>query len=137
MRILGVDFGDARVGLSVSDPTETLAGGVGFVKVTGIGSAVKAVSEKAAEYGAEKIICGLPVNMNGTEGQRAQRVKTFAAKLSEQTGLEVEFVDERRTTILAHSFMNETGTHGKKRKESVDTLSAQIILQTYLDRRRK
>lgn len=136
MRILGVDFGDARVGMSVCDPTETLAGGIGFAKVSGITSAVKAVSEKVNEYGAELIVCGLPVNMNGTVGERAERVKIFAEKLKEETGIDVEFIDERLTTVMAHSFMNETGTHGKKRKQSVDTLSAQIILQTYLDRRK-
>lgn len=136
MRILGIDYGDARVGLALSDPTELLAGGIGNVKVTGIGSAVKAVAEKVRETGAQKIVCGLPVNMNGTVGERADRVKLFASKLSEEVGIEVEFIDERRTTIMAHGFMNETGTHGKKRKESVDTLSAQIILQTYLDMKR-
>ena len=136
MRILGIDFGDARVGLALSDPTEFLASGIGTVKVTGIGSAVEQVANKIQEVKAEKIVCGLPVNMNGTEGERALRVREFAKRLSEKTGLEVEFIDERRTTVMAHSFMNETGTHGKKRKESVDTLSAQIILQTYLDMKR-
>ncbi len=136
MRIMGVDFGDARVGLSLCDPTETLAGGIGFVKVSGIGSAVKAVSQKVSEHRAELIVCGLPINMNGTQGEKVQRVKIFAERLSEETGVKVEFIDERLTTVMAHSFMNQTGTHGKKRKESVDTLSAQIILQTYLDRRK-
>lgn len=136
LRIIGIDYGDARVGLALSDPTEFLASGIGNVKVSGIGSAVKAVAEKIAGVGAEKIVCGLPVNMNGTVGERAERVKEFARRLCEETGLECEFVDERLTTVMAHSFMNETGTHGKKRKDSVDTLSAQIILQTYLDRKR-
>ena len=136
LRIIGIDYGDARVGLALSDPTEFLASGIGNVKVSGLGSAVKAVAEKIAEVGAEKIVCGLPVNMNGTVGERAERVKDFARRLCEETGLECEFVDERLTTVMAHSFMNETGTHGKKRKDSVDTLSAQIILQTYLDRKR-
>lgn len=136
LRILGIDYGDARVGLALSDITKTLAGGIGNVKVSGLNSAVTAVSERIKDEQIEKIVCGLPVNMNGTEGDRALRVREFAKRLSEKTGLEVEFIDERRTTVMAHSFMNETGTHGKKRKESVDTLSAQIILQTYLDMKR-
>ncbi len=136
MRILGIDYGDARVGLALSDITKTLAGGIGNVKVSGLNSAVTAVSDRIKDEQIEKIVCGLPVNMNGTEGDRALRVREFAKRLSEKTGLEVEFIDERRTTVMAHSFMNETGTHGKKRKESVDTLSAQIILQTYLDMKR-
>lgn len=136
LRILGIDYGDARVGLALSDITKTLAGGIGNVKVSGLNSAVTAVSERIKDEQIEKIVCGLPVNMNGTEGERALRVREFAKRLSEKTGLEVEFIDERRTTVMAHSFMNETGTHGKKRKKSVDTLSAQIILQTYLDMKR-
>lgn len=136
MRILGIDFGDVRVGLALSDPTEFLASGIGTVKVTGIASAVEQVVNKIQEVKAEKIVCGLPVNMNGTQGERAERVKLFAKNLQEKTGLELEFIDERRTTIMAHSFMDSTGTFGKKRKDSVDTLSAQIILQTYLDMKR-
>ncbi len=136
MRLLGIDFGDTRMGLAVSDPTGLIAGGIGTVKVTGITSAVKATLPKIKEYNCQKIVCGLPINMNGTEGPRAERVRLFAHKLSEASGLEVEFVDERRTTIMAYSFMDSTGTFGKKRKESVDTLSAQIILQTYLDMKR-
>lgn len=136
MRILGIDFGDVRVGLALSDPTEFLASGIGTVKVTGIGSAVEQVANKIQEVKAEKIVCGLPVNMNGTHGERAERVKLFAKNLQEKTGLPLEFIDERRTTIMAHSFMDSTGTFGKKRKDSVDTLSAQIILQTYLDMKR-
>ncbi len=136
MRIMGVDFGDARVGLALSDPTEFLAGGIGYVCVKGVNSAVEAVAEKVKEHDVKLVVCGLPVNMNGTCGEKVNKVKAFADKLSEQTGVKVEFVDERLTTVMAHSFMNQTGTHGKKRKQSVDTLSAQIILQTFLDRRK-
>ena len=124
LRIMGIDFGDARVGLAISDPTQTLAGGIGFVSVSGVNSAVKAVCEKITETGAETAVCGLPLNMNGTEGERAQKVRAFAKLLEEKSGIPVIMVDERRTTIMAHGFMNETGTHGKKRKLAVDTLSA-------------
>lgn len=136
MRILGVDFGEARMGLAVSDPTGLLAGGIGTFKVTGIKNATDIVCEKAAEYSAELIVVGLPKNMNGSEGDRAARSRKFAAMISEQSGIPTEFCDERRTTILAAGYMSETGTFGKKRKDKIDTLSAQIILQDYLDRKR-
>ena len=136
MRILGIDYGDARMGVALSAPTGFLAGGLCCVKVNGIASAVKEAARLAKENGAELIVVGLPVNMNGTEGERAARVKRFASELSEACGIDTVFIDERRSTILAAGYMNETGTHGKKRKENIDTLSAQIILQTYLDRLR-
>ena len=135
MRILGVDFGEARMGLALSDPTGYLAGGIGTFKVTGIKNAVEIVCEKAKETSAELIVIGLPKNMNGTEGDRAARSRKFALMI-EENGFKTDFCDERRSTILASTYMHETGTFGKKRKETIDTLSAQIILQTYLDKKR-
>ncbi len=134
MRILGIDYGDARMGFAISDPSGFLASGIGTVKVTGLRNAVQEAAVAAKERGAEKIVVGLPVNMDGTEGERAEKCKYFAKCLSEETGIETVMYDERRTTILAAGFMNETGTRGKKRKDAIDTLSAQIILQSYLDR---
>ena len=134
MRILGIDFGEARMGLALSDPTGFLASGIGTVKVTGFESAISAAASAAKENSAELIVVGLPVNMDGTEGARAERCRDFAVHLEEASGIKTVMYDERRTTILAAGFMNETGTRGKKRKDSIDTLSAQIILQSYLDR---
>ena len=134
MKILGIDYGDVRVGLAVSDITEFLASGIGNVKITGMNNAVQLVCEKIKEHGCEKIVLGLPVNMNGSQGEKAEKIRVFGDKLKEASGLDVEYVDERLTTVMAHGFMNETGTYGKKRKESVDTLSAQIILQNCMDR---
>lgn len=136
MRILGVDFGEVRMGLAVSDPTGFLAGGIGTFKVNGIKSAVQTVCEKITEYGAELVVVGLPKNMNGTEGDRAARSRRLAAMITEQSGVATELCDERRTTIMAAGFMTETGTFGKKRKQAIDTLSAQIILQDYLDKQK-
>lgn len=136
MRILGVDFGEARMGLAVSDPTGFLAGGIGTVKVTGLKNAAESVAQKVKEYEAGLVVIGLPKNMNGSEGERAERTKLFAQTVEELSGVKTELVDERRTTILAAGYMSETGTFGKKRKEAIDTLSAQIILQTYLDKRK-
>lgn len=137
MKILGIDYGDVRVGLAVSDVTEFLASGIGNLKITGMNNAVELVCQKIKEHNCEKIVLGLPLNMNGSHGEKADKIKVFGEKLKEATGLCVDYVDERLTTVIAHGFMNETGTHGKKRKESVDTLSAQIILQNYLDSKRR
>ena len=133
---MGVDFGEARMGLALSDPTGFLAGGIGTFKVTGIKNAVEIVCEKAKENDVARVVIGLPKNMNGTEGDRAARSRKFAAMIEEASGLPTELCDERRTTILAAGYMSETGTFGKKRKDSIDTLSAQIILQTYLDKKK-
>ena len=87
-------------------------------------------------YKDEESIGGLPINMDGSKGPRAQKVADFAARLEEACGMKVQLVDERCSTMVAHTYLDATGTHGKKRKDVVDTLSAQIILQDYLDRHR-
>ena len=135
MKILGIDFGDARMGLSVSDENEKLAFCAGTYNVTGIPSAVKAAVDYIQKNSIGKIVIGLPLNMNGTEGPRCERTKKFAHELESATGLPIEMYDERSTTVLAASYMSATGTFGKKRKSVIDTLSAQIILQDYLDRK--
>ena len=116
MKILGIDYGDVRVGLAVSDVTEFLASGIGNIKIKGMNDALQQVLEKITETGCEKVVLGLPLNMNGSEGEKVEKVKVFASKLKEASGLEVELVDERRTTIMAHNFMNTTGTSEKKKK---------------------
>ncbi len=134
-RILGVDFGDTRTGLAVSDLLGMLANGIGYVNSNYMPKTADMVAEKAKEYGVAKIVVGLPINMNGTYGPRAEHAKEFAAMLEEKTGLPVEMFDERCSTMAAHQILNLTDTRGKKRKAAVDTLSAQIILQNYLDSR--
>ena len=124
------------MGLALCDSSETLASGIGTFSVQGIKSAVSIASTYAKEHGAEQFVVGLPINMNGTEGARAERTRVFAKFLEEESKLPVAFHDERRTTILAANYMNETGTGGKKRKNTIDTLSAQIILQSYIDRKK-
>ncbi len=131
-RILGVDYGDKRTGLAVSDLSGFLASGIGTVTPGGMKNTAQLVAEKAKEYGAVKIIVGLPKNMDGTLGFRAEAVERFAELLREATPIPVELYDERLTTVVAHTYLSLTDS--KKRKSSVDTLSAQIILQNYLDR---
>lgn len=135
-RILGVDFGDQRTGLAVSDLLGMLANGIGYVNSNYMPKTVELVAEKAKEYGVAKIVVGLPVNMNGTYGPRAEHAKEFADALGAATGLPVEMFDERCSTMAAHQILNFTDTRGKKRKAAIDTLSAQIILQNYLDSKR-
>lgn len=138
MRILGIDYGDVRIGLALSDPTGLIAGGIGTVKITGMNNAVEQICKIISERQIEKIVLGLPLNMDGSEGPSAQKIRVFADKLKGSLPeLDIELIDERRTSILAANYMDITETFGKKRKESVDTLSAQIILQTYLDKNRK
>ena len=133
-KILAVDFGDTRTGLAISDPSRLLASGIGYVSPGGIEKTADAVAQVAAEQKVAAVVVGLPVNMDGSEGSRAARCKKFASMLSERTGVPVAMFDERMTTMTASRYLNETGTHGKKRKTVIDTLSAQIILQNCLDR---
>ncbi len=134
-RILGVDFGDVRTGLAVSDAARFLASGMGTISPGGMDKTARAVAEAAHEQRAVAVIVGLPVNMNGSYGERAEHVRIFAALLEEKIpDTPICFVDERMTTMAASRFLNETNTRGQKRKQVIDTLSAQIILQNALDR---
>ncbi|MBE6686210.1 MAG: Holliday junction resolvase RuvX [Ruminococcaceae bacterium] len=135
-KILAVDYGDVRTGLAVSDALGMMAGGIGTVKARGMHDLCNIVLEHAEKNKVGKIIIGDPVNMNGTRGPRSEKAHMFADLLRENTDIEVELYDERCSTMVAHTYLNATNTHGKKRKEVVDTLSAQIILQDYLDSRR-
>ena len=133
MRLIGIDFGDARIGLASSDINETLATAQGTVKVSGMQDAVERVAARVKELGGEKIIIGMPKNMDGTLSYRAERTQRFAALLGEQTGLPTAFIDERMTTVQAYQYLNITDCKSRKRKGIIDTVSAQIILQAYLD----
>ncbi len=133
-RVLGVDYGEARTGLAVSDATRFLASGIGNVQGGGLEKTAERVLEAAREQGAVAVVLGLPVNMNGTEGPKAARIRELAAII--ERALPVYLMDERMTTMSAARYLNETNTRGKKRKGVIDTLSAQIILQNALDRLR-
>lgn len=134
-RILGVDFGDTRTGLAVSDASRFLASGIGYVSPGGIVKTADKVAEVAREQNVSAIVVGLPKNMDGSEGFRADRCREFADLLRERlTDIPVAMMDERMTTMSASRYLNETNTRGQKRKGVIDTLSAQIILQNALDR---
>lgn len=133
-RLLGVDFGDRRTGLAISDATGFLAGGIGNVSPGGIVATAREVAKVAREQGAVAAVVGLPRNMDGSEGARADRCREFAELLAEEAGIPVTMTDERLTTVAASRYLNETNTRGKRRKAVIDSLSAEIILQNTLDR---
>lgn len=133
-RYLSVDLGEKRTGVAVSDLTRTIAGGHSLITQTGLTDCAKKVAAIAAEYDAQKIVVGYPLNMNGTKGESALRAEKFVSILQPLTLAEVVLFDERLSTALAHVYMNATGIGGRERKSKVDMLSAQIILQSYIDR---
>ncbi len=135
-KYLGVDYGDKRTGLAECDPSGLIATGICTVSEGGMRKTAIRVAKEAADRSCKKIIVGLPKNMDGTEGERAEVIRAFVAILCEYTDIPVDYYDERMTTMVAYRFLGETGTYGKKRKDAVDTLSAQIILQNYIDRER-
>ncbi len=136
MRILAVDYGDARTGLAVCDPLEMMASPAGVIQEKDAGQAAKKVADAARKLEAEEIVVGHPINMNGTLGPRAELCRAFAQRVGELSGKPVRLWDERGTTVSAIGYLNATNTRGKKRKEVVDTVAATIILDSYMAWRR-
>ena len=132
MVIISVDYGDVRTGVAACDKLQLLASPVTVVKQKDPELLSEEIKKICLEKKAEKIVLGLPKNMDGSEGFRAEACKEFAKLLSEKTGLSVEFQDERLTTVSAHNILNATDTRGKKRKAVVDAVSAVLILEDYL-----
>ena len=137
MKIMAVDYGDTRTGLAMCDRTEFLASPLGVITEKSMPKTVEKIVYAAREYDAAMIVVGLPKNMNGTEGPRAEKCRAFAELLKERTDLPVRMWDERSTTVTAHNILNETNVRGKARKAVVDTVAATIILEGYLEYRRK
>lgn len=136
MIILSVDLGKARTGLAVCDRGEVLASPLKVIEERDRERLLEKIAAAAREAKAERIVVGLPRNMDGSEGESAQDAREAAARLEKATGLPVALCDERGTTVTAHNFLNETNTRGKKRKAVVDAVAATIILEDYLRRRR-
>ena len=135
-KYLGVDYGDRRTGLAECDISGMLASGIETISEGGMRKTAERVAREAEKRSCKKIIIGLPKNMDGTEGDRVTVIKAFACLVREYTEIEIDFFDERMSTMVAYRYLGATETYGKKRKESVDTLSAEIILQSYIDRER-
>lgn len=136
MKIMAVDYGDARTGLAVCDRTEFLASPVGVIHERDFAATAQKVSFAVREYDVKLVVVGHPKNMNGTVGERAEKCERFANLLQNLIEVPVVLWDERSTTVTAHSYLNETNTRGKKRKEVVDAVAATIILESYLAYRR-
>ena len=132
MVILSVDYGDVRTGVAVCDKSELLASPVCVITERRAERLAEKIAALAAQYRAEEIALGLPKNMDGSEGFRAEACRAFSELLQQATGLPVTLRDERLTTVSAHHYLNATDTRGKKRKETVDAVSAVIILEDYL-----
>lgn len=133
MTVLGIDYGDARTGVAVSDASGTLATGVCVLIERRAEVLADKIAALAAEKGAGTLVLGLPKNMDGSCGFRAEACRAFGALLAEKTGLPLVYRDERLTTVQAHRLLNDVNVRGKKRKNVVDAVAAELILQDYLD----
>lgn len=136
MRIMAVDLGLVRTGLAICDRQEILATPAGVITEGNPEKVPVLVAAEAKRLEAEMVVVGLPKNMDGSKGESALRAENFAQKLRDLTGLPVQMWDERMTTVTAIGFLNENDVRGKKRKAVVDTVSAVIILQNFLDSRK-
>lgn len=134
MIMMSVDYGDVRTGVAFCDKSEVLASPYGVIHESYQPKLVQKLAEIAAEKGAQKIIVGLPVNMDGSYGFRCDACRELGKILQETSGIEVDYQDERLTTVIAHDFLSANNVKGKKRKEKVDAVSAVLILQSYIDK---
>lgn len=134
MRILGIDYGDSRVGIAISDPLVITAQGLETISYNGNDKILlKRIEEIIKEYQVETIVVGMPINMNGTKTERVEVTEKFIHKLKSRLGkINIETVDERLTTVEAHKTMNYLEINPKKKKALVDTISAVYILETYI-----
>ena len=131
-KIMGIDYGDARTGVAISDLLCSIVGSTCVVPSRNREKAVADIVRLCKENMVGEIVVGLPKNMDGTEGVRAELCREFAETLKEATGLPVAMWDERRTTVEAHNILTQHNYHGKKRKETVDAVAASLILEGYL-----
>lgn len=131
-RIMGIDYGDARTGVALSDLLCSIVGSAQVVPSRNTQKAIADIVRIAKENEVGEIVVGLPRNMDGSEGSRAQLCREFADLLKEATGLPVAMWDERRTTVEAHNILSQHNYHGQKRKNTVDAVAASLILEGYL-----
>ena len=135
-RIMGIDYGDARTGIAFSDLLCSIVGSPTVSHSRRPEKTLEEIVKLAREQDAGEIVMGLPKNMDGSEGPRAELCREFAGKVREATGLNVTLWDERRTTVEAHNILSEHNYHGKKRKNTVDAVAASLILEGYLNFRK-
>ena len=131
-KVLAVDYGDARTGIAISDLLCSIVGSTTVIHSRNQDKTLEKILELVEQNGVGELVVGLPKNMDGTEGPRAELCRAFAARLEEATGLPVKLWDERRTTVEAHNILSQHNYHGKKRKDTVDAVAASLILEGYL-----
>ena len=132
-RVIGIDYGDKRCGVAVSDPSGIIATAHRVISNKGMDLVIREIGGLCRDQEAERIVLGWPLNMDGTEGPATEKVRVFLLKMKPAIDLPIETWDERLTTRTAESILIEAGTRRKKRKGLVDKISAQILLQHYLD----
>ena len=132
MRILGIDYGDQRIGLALSDFTGTLVGRAWTLHEWNLDRAIEAIAAVVKENEVGRLVLGLPKNMDGSEGPRAEKSRAVAARLTEATGLDVVLWDERRSSVEAHAILHANGRKEKKHRARVDAVAASLILEGYL-----
>lgn len=134
---MGIDFGMSRIGIAFSDETKFLASPYSTYKRVAEESDLAYFINLIKNQKVDEIVCGLPMNMQGEEQEIAQLTRQFMSKIEEQTNIKVQFVDERLSSVLAEEYLAEREKDWRKRKEKLDAVAASIILQDYLDKRRK
>lgn len=132
MRIMAIDFGDQRTGLAVSDLLGMLCGEAWTMEEWNMERAAKRISEEAKKRGVETLVLGLPKNMDGSEGPRAEKCRQFKTMLEAESGLPVVMWDERRSSIEAHAILHASGKQEKQHRKTVDAVAASLILEGYL-----
>lgn len=132
-KIMGIDYGDARTGVAISDLLCSIVGTTTVIPSRNTGKAIADIVRLIKDNSVGELVVGLPRNMDGTEGVRAELCREFAQKLKDATGLPVTMWDERRTTVEAHNILSQHNYHGKKRKDTVDAVAASLILEGYLN----
>ena len=131
-RIMGIDYGDARTGVAISDLLCSIVGSTTVIHSRNTDKTVAQLLELIQKNDVGELVVGLPKNMDGSEGPRAELCREFARKLGQESGIKVAMWDERRTTVEAHNILSEHNYHGKKRKDTVDAVAASLILEGYL-----
>ena len=132
MRVLAIDYGDARTGIAVSDALGMIVGQTTVIHSHNPQKTAQEIARLAREFGAEQLVMGFPRNMDGSEGPRAALYRDFAALVEKECQMPVVLWDERRTTVEAHNILSDCNYHGKKRKNTVDAVAASLILEGYL-----
>ncbi len=136
MKIMAIDYGDARTGIAFCDKNEILASPYTVIKESYQPKLVDKIIQIISSENPEKIIIGLPRNMDGTYGYRCEECRALGEALSEKCNIQIDYEDERLTTVMAHDILSANNVRGKKRKDTVDAVSAVMILQGYIDKRK-